>query len=674
MNQPSVSRPGRALAATLFGAFLTLYLLTLTQVHTFDALSYVTSVERKPWTELFHPHHLAYGPVGAVMLALGQMLGYRGGAALPMQLLNAISGALGVALFFLTAFNITRRTDAAFAAALIPGAAYAFWYYAVEIEVYTVATLFLIICLRLLVQPAPWNMRRCLSLGLVQGGAILFHQTNVLLVVPIAISALADFTALPTAPSQQRGKSFLLRWATYALAVTLTVALPYLYAMLVISGFRTSGEMIAWLTEYVRTGWWGGPLTSDTLVNLGFGLADTLAQPGGGWIWLALGLIALGSLMRNERSTNIPHTPELHANAKLYARARHAAQSPLLLLVAWLITYGVFFTWWEPDNVEFWIASLPPAALLLALALARARHWRWQIWGTLAIAATMIWLNYGSIERRGDASTDLQRVVARELAARGTTADLLIIPDGLLELYLPYYEQRENFISLNQAIFDNNGSWAGACATIQQRIDIAQQAGAAVLIADEALQPPPHLLERHHLSQQWIDDCFSPYRAMLINLQFAAPLPAYWRLPNGNELAFAGGWTFRGYALGWQAIHVDASRVDNGWRFQPLTDPAIISPLLNLEADRIIAIEIRMAHTTRARDAQLFYAGIDGAISEAHSLRWELTDTQDPTTYTFDMRQAPGWTGTITRLRIDPVGIGDGGNIKIESIRLILQP
>src|SRR5215216_2408813 len=76
-----------ALQILLFILTFLLYLATLTSVHTFDALSYVTSVERKPWTAVFHPHHLAYGPVGAVALQLGQLFGYTGGAALPMQLL-----------------------------------------------------------------------------------------------------------------------------------------------------------------------------------------------------------------------------------------------------------------------------------------------------------------------------------------------------------------------------------------------------------------------------------------------------------------------------------------------------------------------------------------------------------------------------------------------------------
>src|SRR5260221_13691175 len=84
-----------------------IYLTTLTQVHTFDALSYVTSVERKPWTEVFHPHHLAYGPLGVLALHVGQALGYTGGAALPMQVVNALAGALGVALFYAIVRRIT---------------------------------------------------------------------------------------------------------------------------------------------------------------------------------------------------------------------------------------------------------------------------------------------------------------------------------------------------------------------------------------------------------------------------------------------------------------------------------------------------------------------------------------------------------------------------------------
>ncbi len=112
----------------IFLGTLLLYLTTLTRTHTFDALSYVTSVELKPWRELFHPHHLAYGPLGMVALAAGKALGYGGGAALPMQIVNATAGALGVALFFAIVRRVTRRTVLALAVAMLLGGAYAYWY------------------------------------------------------------------------------------------------------------------------------------------------------------------------------------------------------------------------------------------------------------------------------------------------------------------------------------------------------------------------------------------------------------------------------------------------------------------------------------------------------------------------------------------------------------------
>src|SRR5262245_56496045 len=172
----------------LFFLILAIYLTTLTQVHTFDALSYVTSVERKPWTEVFHPHHLAYGPLGLLALHAGRAVGYTGGAALPMQVVNALAGALGVALFYSIVRRVTRRSDLALTCALLLGGGYAYWYYAVEIEVYTVATLFLIICLEILTRPRWWRSHRgLLLLGFAQAGAVLFHQTNVLLCAPIAV-------------------------------------------------------------------------------------------------------------------------------------------------------------------------------------------------------------------------------------------------------------------------------------------------------------------------------------------------------------------------------------------------------------------------------------------------------------------------------------------------------
>ena len=49
----------------LAGVALTLYLLTLSDVHTFDALSYIRDVDDRAGF-FFHPHHLLYSPTAAI--------------------------------------------------------------------------------------------------------------------------------------------------------------------------------------------------------------------------------------------------------------------------------------------------------------------------------------------------------------------------------------------------------------------------------------------------------------------------------------------------------------------------------------------------------------------------------------------------------------------------------
>ncbi|HWQ15610.1 MAG TPA: hypothetical protein VNL77_22605 [Roseiflexaceae bacterium] len=457
----------------------------------------------------------------------------------------------------------------------------------------------------------------------------------------------------------------------YGVAFGLSVALPYLYAILVVSGFRTWDAALGWLTAYARTGWWGGALGPHKLVDLGQGLSDTLAQPGGALLWLALGIITLAGHWRRPTTGDRRLMIGEGQVGSVGSWSLVVRRWSFVGLLAWLITYAAFFTWWEPDNIEFWIAALPPALLLLAQALAEGRWQRWRALAAIGVALAALGTNYGAITRRGDAATDLQRVVARALAERSTSADLLLVPDGLLELYLPYYEGHENFLSLNQALFDARGDWGEACETLRARIDTALHAGATALLAGETLQPPAELLARHRLAQAQVDACLAPYRAALLPLELPPAVPPYWRLPTAAELAAGPGWRFETYAAGWRAANVADARFDGGWRFRPGVDPALTSPLLSLEAAHYQAVEVRLANSTAGRDAQLFFAGPDGRIAEERSLRWTLAPTGEAVTYTLNLRGTPGWDGTITRLRLDPVGVGDGGEVRVEWVRLV---
>lgn len=651
------------LGFSFFCVWALLYLLTLTDVHTYDALSYILDVERKPWRELFHPHHLAYGPLGALVHGAATAFGWTQGAERPLQVMNALAGALGCALFVrLVAYTLPQRPQAAGLAGLLLGASYAYWYYAIEVEVYTIAAIFLILALGLMLQLAQRpRIGWALALGLTQGLAVLFHQSNVLLSLPALVALLLGLQAADQPLVSRFAWRLLL---AYALPLALIVAGAYLGIGVGLSGLHDWDAFYGWVAGYATTGFWGGPLGFERLPLLGQGLAETFAQPGGALV----GLLLLASLLLRWRGL------------------QHAPRGLLPLTLSWLAIYGAFFIWWEPDNIEFWIASLPPFYLLLLTALfaplppqTEPKALRWLPLLVLLCALWMLGANLATIRARGDAERDLQRVVAAALAEASEPGDLLVLPDDLLELYLPFYEQREQVISLNQAVALVGSDWPLACAAIQARIELALSSGYAVFVAADALRPPPAApgapptpAERLDLRPEAVEDCYAPYRHALQPFDLGLEQQVYYQLPAVQSLATGPGWDFRQLRWGWHLVNSqDQGLVEAGWRIMPEVDPYWLSPPMQLPTNELVALELRLATTTAARDAQLFFLDQAGQVEEARSLRWTLAPGPEVQTYCLELQGAPGWEGVVTGLRLDPVGLGDGGLVVLESIRFV---
>ncbi len=624
-------------SALVFVTSLTLYLLTLTHAHTFDALSYALAVDTKPWQELFHPHHLGYGPLGAGVLRVTQAMGWSGSAVLPMQVVNALAGATGVALFFGLIRVVTRRADLALVGALLLGGSYASWSYAVEVEVYTIATVFLIGCLWLIIRllRAP-GVGVCVALGVVQGLAVLFHQTNMLLCVPVGVALLL---------AEQRVRARLRLAFAYGIPLLVVVGGAYLLVGFGVSAFESWGEFVAWMTAYARTGWWGNAPSRATLGELAQGVTSALAHPAGGLLLLLL----IGLVMLYLRH--------------LMLRYRRLA----LCLAAWLITYGAFFAWWEPDNAEFWIASMPPAALLLVLALgASGPRWHAGVVLVLALGAVMVLGNYVAVVQRGSGAYTPQLARAQGLAAASLPGDLLVVPDGLQELSLHYYEGRTNAVSLGQFLAAHDGNMDVACERLQERIERALGRGVAVYIGNEVLQPelidPRYgdpLVERFGLTGEEVRTCFAPYLSDLEPVETGPGLPVYYRLPSAREKLASGGWRFDDSRWGWQAGNARDERfefydTDDVWSFVPLADPYIESPFVAIDTDDYWALQVRVGKWVSNREAQVFFMDARGLITEERSLRWELANHADLKTYHLDLRDHPAWEGTVYGLRIDP--------------------
>ena len=624
---------------------LGLYLSTLTGVHTFDALSYIRDVDQRAGF-FFHPHHLLYSPTGWLFWQSWRLFGYDAGSELALEVLNSLAGAVcGFGLYRLV-LRLTGNVWAALVAGGLLLFNYGLWYFSVEVEVYLLALVWLLLVLRLLIvlvtRPRRWTVP---LLGLCVGMAALFHQTNGLL-VPVVIAGVA----LSPVGWRERIKQLLLS----GVAAGGVVALGYSLVGFGYNGYRSLGELRDWMFFYVETGWWGNAVR-DRWTDLGAGLGNSISTQGAWPFWLVVVVLLVLGLPQA-----IKRWPRVVAICAL-----------------WIAIFGGFFAWWEGDNIEFWIGTLLPLWLLLGVSVASIRIGRaGRVLPVVAAAMPLMlaWHNFPLVERRGDASQDLQRQIAVKVREQTSPADLIVTPGGVMELYLPYYEQRSYVRTLNGVLFETNGDIPAALGRLQYEIDATLHAGLAVLVGREALELPLDIFQRYPLRQPELDAFWTPYRAALQPAVIHNGITYYWRIPNATELARGAGWQWESSRLGWEASNVQAPTFDNGWCFNPAADPVLLSPRLDVDGTWFRAVEVRMRTTAPNQQAQLFFAGTDGAMADEHSVRWELVADGTTQTYVVPLADVPGWISWITRLRLDPIAVGDSTDATrtcVESLRLI---
>ena len=621
----------------LASAALALYLLTLSDVHTFDALSYIRDVDQRAGF-FFHPHHLLYSPTGWLFWQSWRVFGYGGGSELALKVLNSLVGAAcGFGLYQLV-WQLTHRWWAAFVASGLLLFNYGAWYFSVEVEVYLLALIWLIFVLVLLLELMRGPRRRTAPLlGLCVGMAALYHQTNGLL-VPVVVLAFA----LSSLSWRERIKQLII---TGAIAGGV-VALGYVLVGFGYNGFRSLSRMREWMFFFVETGWWGHA-TRDRWTDLGAGLGNTISTEGAWPFWTAIVvLLVLGMPFAARRWPRI-----------------------VALCVSWIAIYGGFFAWWEGENIEFWIATLLPLWLLVGLSVAAWGSWledrtdriRPSAVGLAAcvLPVLLAWHNYPLVQLRGDASQDLQRQLAAKVHAITTEADLIVSPGGVMELYLPYYEVRHNVYTLNGILFETGGDIPQAFERLRQTIDNSLSAGLSVVVGREVLELPREIFQRYPVTQAQLDAFWEPYRAALQPAVVHDGTTYFWRIPSATELATTTGWRWQTTNLGWQAANMTDSGFENGWCFVPEVDPALVSPLLNLDAAAFRAVALTMRTNAQGQQGQLFFAGPDGGMSDERSVWWELQSGGSLQTHTIPLESIPGWQGTITRLRLDPIEVGD---------------
>lgn len=480
-------------AALVAAALAVVYLLTLTGNHgeAEDAVNYASGIRDGLTGQALHPHHLLWGALGWLVHNAALALGRDGEGTLgELQAMNAVLAAAGVGFLWWWLRSVGFRRIAVVLACGVLAFSYGYWFYAGEAEVYVLAAALLVGCLaaahRAAVQP---SVRAFAVLGAVNALAVLAHDTNVLF-------AAVALTALVVSRGDAPRAELVRRGAAYAL-VAVAVTVPAYAAAAAANGHTTPGQAYDWISGYAENDEWG-KLEPGSVPKAAAGAGRALI---GGHTAFATGATRdaaerLGNRNPREELFLMRDYPAglavavmvlslavllmLGAAVLRLVRARRELGEPrrrlALLCLAWLGVYAAFFTWWEPINVEFWIAAWVPASILLALPLAdravrRETGLVAALVGGLAIANLA-----GSIIPAQDEADDYWRVRGQWYSDNATSRDLVITNNYVQKGYVAYFA--------SPSVLDG-----GQTYTAQIRRLLANWPGPRVIASSEAFYP-----------------------------------------------------------------------------------------------------------------------------------------------------------------------------------------
>jgi hypothetical protein len=490
--------------ATVAGGMAVLYLLTLTANHTEaeDALEYASGITSGKVSEVLHPHHVLWGALGWLTHNAALALGFGGGALPVLQVQNALTGAIGIGLLWWWLRSIGWPIRAVVTACGVVGFSYGYWFYSGEVEVYVLSATLLVACIaaahRAAVEP---SVRRFAVLGAVNGLAVLAHDTNVLFALVTLAALLISRRGAPWAEVARRG-------AAYA-AVAVAVVVPAYAGAALANGRETPAQAADWIGEYAGTGEWGHARPSSVpnaivgggraLVGGHFAfsndrLADELKRSRGrnpreeaflmrdfpGWLGVALLVV----------SAAVAIALAFAAAGTWRARRRLDASQRALALLAtcWAIAYIVFFTWWEPLNIEFWVATWVPLALLGGLALVATGHGarRNTILAAVLVGGLALVNLIGSILPWHSEENDYWRVRGQWYEREARPSDLVIANSFEQWTYLEHFTDAA-LIDVEQMYGEQGGDPRAFVAAVRRSID--DWPGERVLASREAFDP-----------------------------------------------------------------------------------------------------------------------------------------------------------------------------------------
>ncbi len=339
-------------SAALFCCFSALYILFPTSLPSqhYDSLSYAYSAEAAGSMPLLGNHPLGH-VIFNLSLALSHSIGYQSRALPVCQIANSLISGLCVSiLFILIALNFRVKNTYALGCAILFGLTYSYWRHAGTADIYNISILFLSLTWFFLTKETLGNHLQSISLaGIAASLALASHQLSA-----VILPAGAVFLLLKTTERAVKLKAVFVFLTVAAVG---TICWYCLLGYIATSSFSPE-TLFLWAQGYMQIdnptygvhfstnsipiAW--ETLSNALLISMGAGRSQMVRN---GLLIFLLLIVLLG--IKENWSKNTTRRQVLIAFA-------------VQCLLSWSI-----ILWWEPYNTKFYLLSLLPWCITLAI-------------------------------------------------------------------------------------------------------------------------------------------------------------------------------------------------------------------------------------------------------------------------------------------------------------------
>ncbi len=509
----------------VFIGSLVFFLLTLAENFSgpHDSITYLNGiVDGYP---LVNQHHLLYHYAAYCWMHFWHLVFPSVKNYYLIESFSAFWGSCSLVVVYSFFYNRFRFSRVASLASCLPVAfSYGFWFYSVNIEVYAPPLFFILCALYFLSRPvlgkADWY--KVIALHIL---AILFHQINILFAVVILYRLWTDRHSLN-----------LTRWLLlYTGSGALLVGGAYFIVGWVLEKQNHLSTWIAWLKGYAGGSTYWHALDASTPIDIGYGFAH--AMLGGHYVFQlppvkqmlnsSLANHSLSDELFLARSIAEPMAVFLTIltvllaaltlylliyfirNYKVINSRLGRIIKPLLLT---FFVYSLFFVFWMPEILEFWILQTALLWLLLIGSMnAGIRGKALRPFPTaLTIGFLLFCINYfGSIRWMQHKEYDLYYVKTQRVQELASPKDVVVLQEGWIVGDFLHYYTRLNV----QSVPEKDSSWK----PIDQAINRVLRDSGSVFIL-------PDINNRLHAPDtRYLDSLRSVYSTRLKQIRPADP-------------------------------------------------------------------------------------------------------------------------------------------------------